>query len=74
MQFREINFGPYGTLNVLDAVGRIDLRTKGGQKVEVKRYTPGGFTIYIGGVRMHENLDNLQASYALNSAQVGSEV
>ncbi len=67
----EINFGPFAT-NVLDSVGRKDLCTSDGQKVEIRHYCPSGFTIYIGRAKVCEYVDNLQASYILNMAQVGT--
>jgi hypothetical protein len=67
---KEINFGPFAT-NVLDVVDRRDLVTPTGEEVTV-RVCSRGFVIDIGNTR-YETKDNLQASYILNTHQVGTK-
>ena len=67
--FHEINFSPYAT-NVIDCRGREDLCTIDGLDVDIKLTVGSGFTIVVGNHK-HDNLNNLSASYLLNSLQVG---
>lgn len=67
---REINFSPFAN-NVLDYVGKDNLSTPGGQKVEIDR-AGMGFRVKIGGKVVADKQDNLGASFALNMAQVGT--
>ena len=68
MTFREINFSPFAN-NVLDFVGRNDLVTSAGERVLLSR-SGLDFIIAIGYLKW-ETDDNIEASYILNSCQVG---
>ena len=64
----EINFSPFAT-NVIDCIERDDLITPDGKSVQIKQ-SGLGFVITIGTV-ISDILDNLSASYLLNTNQVG---
>jgi len=64
----EINFSPYAT-NVLDCLDRTDLSTPYGDKVNIKMVGME-FEIEIGD-RLFTAYSNTEASYILNSFEVG---
>jgi len=66
---KEINFSPFAT-NIIDCCNRDDLCTPSGIQVTIKNLT-GGFTVYIG-TNQWDDLSNAEASYILNSNQVGT--
>jgi hypothetical protein len=68
--FREITFHPFFS-NVLDYIGRQDLVTKDGHKVEIKRSGSGKFKIYIDGTLTMETGCNLTASAYLCNIETG---
>lgn len=69
MNHHEINFSPYAN-NILDFTERNDLITPKGERVSITNLYGRGFKIAIG---EHEFMtqDNWEASFVLNSAQVG---
>ena len=67
--FHEINFSPFSN-NVLDYVGRPDLHTIKGSKVNIS-HDVGGFTLKLDGQVKALKLSNTEASYTLNKWQVG---
>ena len=67
--FNAINFTPFQN-NVLDFVDRPGLVRSNGDEVTISRMGDGAFVITIAG-RKYETKDNVEASYILNSAQVG---
>ena len=66
--FQELNFSPYAC-NVLDYVGRDGLVTANNQPVKIQHLT-AGFVITID-YNQFTPMSNLDASYLLNSWQVG---
>ena len=68
MAHQEINFSPY---NALDFVDRKDLVTPNGDEVRITLDMYMKFRIMIGGNPPICTYYNSQASYILNSAQVG---
>ena len=64
----EINFSPFAT-NVLDWVDKSGLQTPDGQPVHITR-NGMAFVIWFKGDK-RETYDNLEASYILNSNEVG---
>ncbi len=66
---KPINFSPFAQ-NVLDYVGRENLRTASGKVVAIYQ-TGSGFDIFIDGTSVAQDVDNLQASYILNTNEVG---
>jgi hypothetical protein len=68
--FSEITFHPFFS-NVLDYIGRQDLVTKDGRKVEIKRSFSGKFKIYVDGALTVETGCNLTASAYLCNIETG---
>lgn len=72
--FTPLNVGPFAT-NVLDLVNKPGLRTRQGARVEIARIgMDAQFRIRIyweGNIMEYTTPDNLQASYFLNSHEVG---
>lgn len=68
MAHQEINFSPYAN-NVMDFIDHGNLVTPKGDKVRITRR--GTQFIIVIGEKVHSTSYNAQASYILNSAQVG---
>jgi hypothetical protein len=69
MTHRAIDFGPRWN-NVLDFIGRDDLRTPDGTPVKIHQNMHAWFVIQIGDKRM-ETPSNVEVSYILNQHEVG---
>lgn len=71
-EFHRITVGAFWT-NVLDLVGKEGLVTRSGEPVTITRSGSGAFIIQVGNIKRYESDSNSEASFILNSWEVGFE-